>query len=92
MENGRLKGSKSSIPNPQLKIEVVAYSGYRVDETPRSFRVHGKRIDVTEILEIRLEEDSENRTRKRVFRIKGSDGSFHTLGYDEEAKEWFYVI
>ncbi len=92
MENGRLKGSKSSISNQPLKLEVVAYSGYRGEETPRSFHLHSKRIDVIEVLEVRMEEDSEKRTRKRLFRIKGSDGSLHTLGYDEEAKEWFYVI
>jgi hypothetical protein len=32
------------------KIEVIAYSGYRGEETPRAILLHGKRISEANIL------------------------------------------
>jgi len=36
---------------PFARIEVIAYSGYRGEETPRAFTLQDKRIEVVEILE-----------------------------------------
>ncbi len=71
------------------KIEVIAYSGYREEEAPRTILFHGERIEVAEILERWIEERSEDRSRKRFFKIKGSDRAIHLIYYDEEVMEWF---
>ena len=74
------------------KIEVIAYSGYRGEETPRTILFHGERIEVIEILKGWIEERSEDRTRRRFFRIKGSDRAIHVIYYDEEVMEWFHIV
>jgi len=35
---------------PEEKVNVIAYSGYRGEETPKKFTYHGKQIEVVEIL------------------------------------------
>lgn len=74
------------------RIKVIAYSGYRAEETPRTIILHDKKIEVFEILNRWIEEGFEDRARKRFFKVKGSDGNTHKIYYDEEAKEWFYVV
>ncbi len=73
------------------KIGVIAYSGYRDEEAPRAILRQGERIEVTEILERWIEERSEDRSRKRFFKIKASDRAVHLIYYDEKVKEWFRI-
>jgi hypothetical protein len=77
---------------PNEKIEVIAYSGYRGEETPRIIILHGKRIEVAGVLNRWIEEGSADRERKRFFNIKGSDGSTHKIYYDEKVTEWYFVV
>jgi hypothetical protein len=72
------------------KVDVITYSGYRADESPRAFLLQDKRIEVIEILRMWFEEGLKDRSRKRFFKVKGSDGNTHTLYYDENIMEWFY--
>jgi hypothetical protein len=72
------------------KIEVIAYAGYRAEESPRAILLDGNRIEVRKILSRWTEEDAATRQRKRCFRFKGSDFRTHTLCYDEDAAEWRY--
>jgi len=74
------------------KIEVIAYSGYREEETPRTILFHGERIEVIEILKRWIEERSEDRSRKRFFKIKGSDRAVHLIYYDEKVMEWLHIV
>ena len=72
------------------KIRVMAYSGYRGEETPRAFMLGGKRIDVVEIQERWIEEGIGDRATKRFFKVKGSDGGIHKIFYDEKTAQWYY--
>jgi hypothetical protein len=45
------------------KIEVVAYSGHRGEETPRSFIFQDKQIKISEIISMWIEESLENKLR-----------------------------
>ena len=72
------------------KIEIIAYSGYRGEETPRDFMLGGRRIEVLEIQESWIEEGIGDRATRRCFMIKGSDGGIHKIFYDEKAGEWYY--
>jgi hypothetical protein len=73
------------------KIEVIAYSGYRGEETPRAIIFHDKKIEVKDILKTWVAEGIGDRERKRFYQIKGSDGVLHKIYYDEKAMEWFHV-
>ena len=72
-------------------IEVIAYSGYRGEEYPRSFIIRGEKIEVSEILSMWIEEQIENKRRKRVLHVKGIDGYEYRVYYDEEIKQWFLM-
>lgn len=74
------------------KIEVIAYSGYRDEEIPRTIFLHGERIEVINILNQWMEEKFDDRTRKRLYQFKGSDGVVHRIYYDEKSMEWFYIL
>jgi hypothetical protein len=71
------------------RIKVVAYSSYQGEETPRSFIFQGKEIKISEILSMWIEEHFEDKTRKRFFQVRGSDGYKYKIYYDEEMKQWF---
>jgi len=73
------------------RIEVTAYAGYRGEEAPREMVLDGQRVAVIKILEQWTEEDGATRTRRRCFRVKGSDFKTHALRYDEEEMAWFYL-
>jgi len=72
------------------KIRVDAYSGYRGEETPREFILHGKKVEVLEVLSAWVEEGTGYKAIKRFFKVKGNDGLIHKIHYDENKKEWFY--
>jgi len=71
------------------KIRVMAYSGYRGEETPKAYMLGGRRIEVVEIEESWIEEGIGDRTTKRFFKVKGSDGGIHKIFYDEKTAEWY---
>ena len=73
------------------RIDVVTYSGYRGEETPRSILINHEKIGVVAILNRWIEEGIEDRVRKRFFRVKGSDGKTHKIYCQEKETEWFYV-
>jgi len=72
-------------------IEVVAYSGYRVEECPRLFITRGEQIEVIAILNMWIEENVKTKKRKRFFRVRGSDGYEYSIYYDEEMMQWFLI-
>ena len=74
------------------KIDVVAYSGYRGEETPREFMLRGRKIEGIEVLSRWIEEGAGGKAVKRCFKVKGRDGSIHTIHYDEDRKEWFCEV
>jgi len=73
------------------RIEVIAYSGYRGEEIPRTIFFQSERIEVIEVLKQWIQERSDNREIKRFYQLKGSDGNLHMIYYDEKIMEWFYV-
>lgn len=73
----------------EKKIEVLAYSGYRGDEVPRSFIQNSEKIEIIEVLSQWVEEGLEHRRRKRTFLCKGRNGEIYKIYYDEEKEEWY---
>jgi len=74
---------------PDEIVKVVAYSGYRGEECPRLFMIRGQSIEVKAIVSMWVEEQIENKKRKRIFQVRGSDGYEHKIYYDEEMKQWY---
>lgn len=74
------------------KIDVIAYSGYKAEESPRFFFLEREKIEVLRILKMWVEEGVVDRRRKRFFRIRASDGYIHTLYYDEGIRNWFLSL
>ena len=72
------------------KVHVAAYSGYRGEESPRTIILDAKRIEVVKIDKMWVEEAAGDRSRKRFFKVKGSDGAVRQIYYDEEKMEWFW--
>ncbi len=73
------------------KITVTAYAGYRGEEAPRTFTLHGERITVLAVIAIWLAEDAETTERRRYFRVRGSDGLTHDICCAETTMEWFHL-
>lgn len=71
------------------KIEVITYSGYRGEETPRAFILHNEKIEITGILDMWIEEGLRDRSRKRFFKVRGNDKFTYKLYFDEKTREWF---
>ena len=71
------------------RVEVVAYSGYRGEETPRAFRWQGRMVEVAEIESRWTEEGVEGGATRRGFRLTGTDGIPYLLIYDEQTQEWY---
>ena len=74
---------------PKEKVEVVAYSGYRGEETPRVFKWREMMIEVAEISGRWTEDGVRDSQVKRGFRLIGTDGIAYNLIYDEKTYEWF---
>ena len=74
------------------RIKVIAYSGYRGEETPRAILLQGEKIEVVQILKRWTEEGFEKRAKKRFFIVKGNDGILHKIYYDEKIMEWFHTV
>jgi len=71
------------------QVTVTAYAGYRGEEQPRSFILAHDRIDVIEVVSQWREKVLGDRSGKRCFRVKGSDGYVHVLSCHEETHQWY---
>ncbi len=83
-----VRRDRSGALMPEEPTEVIAYAGYRGEESPRSFVLHGRRIAVTEVLARWTEEDGVTRVRTRCFRVKGNDLRTHLLRLREPGASW----
>ena len=75
---------------PEEPIEVIAYAGYRGEESPRAFILGGKRIRLRKFFAQWVEEDVVSKRRFRCFRVKGDDLGNHLLRCDEATGDWIY--
>jgi len=74
------------------RVIVACYSGYKGEETPLSFFLKKRRLQVVEILERRLEEDLQTKERRRLFKVKADDGKVYTLIQREKEDQWFIFM
>ncbi|MDD5306617.1 MAG: hypothetical protein PHU25_04780 [Deltaproteobacteria bacterium] len=65
-----------------MRVEVVCYSGYRGEETPRALVVGERRLEVKEVLGRWREPD------RRYFELLCADGATYLMSHDEEHDLW----
>lgn len=65
-----------------LAIQVQCYAGYRAEESPRSFNIGKRTIEVTEIIDQWLSPDY------RYFKVLGSDNGIYILRHDVPTDSW----
>jgi len=69
-----------------MKIRVVCYEGYRAEETPRSFTMGDRSLEVTSVLDRWRGQDHE------YVKLTASDGNLYILRYDRNADEWEIIL
>ena len=65
-----------------LETEVECYAGYRGEQSPRSFLLGERRIEVVEELDRWLAPDH------RYFKVLGDDGGVYILRHDAASDRW----
>ena len=80
-------GGKTEKPSGKAII-VHAWSGYKKDETPRSFELDGKKLTVLSVKKRWQEETGEGRHRKTYFRVHAHDGRSYDIALDEGSGDW----
>ncbi len=63
-------------------IEVNAYSGYKANERPVSFRIRERLFEVKEILDRWYGEDHD------YFKLRADDDHTYLIRYDRKNDEW----
>jgi hypothetical protein len=65
-----------------LKIRTECYAGYRGEETPRTFTLGDRRVQVNEIVDRWLGPDH------RYFKVRGDDSAVYILRHEIESGTW----
>lgn len=65
-----------------MKISVQCYSGYRMDEAPRSIQFDSLAVAVTAILDRWISEDH------RYFKVMGDDDATYIIRQDMLSMDW----
>jgi len=69
-----------------MKVRVVCYEGYRAEETPRSFTLGDRRLEVSSVL------DRWRGQGHEYVKLTASDGNLYILRYDRTADEWEIIL
>ena len=69
-----------------IPLRVECYAGYRADERPEAFWLHGSRIAVRGLLDRWLGEDH------AYFKVIGDDGVRYILRRDDRCDHWELIL
>ena len=67
------------------KIEVAAFSGYKVNERPLYFIVEERKIDVVNIIDRWYGEENDS------YKVLADDGKTYLLKWNRALDQWFLV-
>ena len=68
------------------ELQVVCYAGHRGEETPRSFRLGERVVEVVEIIDRWIAPDH------RYFKLLGDDEAIYIIRHDSEDDQWELVF
>jgi hypothetical protein len=77
---------------PYITIKVIAYSGYRENESPRAFLINDETMTIVETVDKWIEESYADRVRKRFFIVKTENDRQYKICVDEKTSEWFCEV
>ena len=66
----------------ELSLYVKCYSGYRGEETPRSFQIGSRQIEIVDVIDRWLGPDH------RYFKVRGDDRGVYILRHDVATQRW----
>lgn len=78
----RCPSEKNNAEEATFQVQVDCYSGYRGEETPRRFRLGGRRVEVQKVLDRWLAPEH------RYFKVIGDDRATYILRHDVEHERW----
>ena len=67
-------------------VRVECYAGHRAEESPRSFFIGKRRIEVVEIIDRWLDPANSH------FKVRGDDGGIYILCYDQDIDSWEMIL
>ncbi len=65
-----------------MRLKVESYSGYKADQRPVSFVLHGRRFQVAECLDTWYGPDH------AFFKVRADDSNIYILKHSPEDDEW----
>jgi hypothetical protein len=65
-----------------IEVRVSCYAGYRGEESPRSFLIKERKIEVVELLDSWLAPDH------RYFKVRGDDRGVYILRHEVATEQW----
>ena len=68
------------------EIKVECYAGSRAEESPRSFSMGRRKIEVREIIDRWLD------PVHSYFKLRGDDGAIYILRYDQASDVWEMIL
>ena len=68
-----------------MGLQVHCYAGHRAEQTPRSFTLGDREIEVVEVVDAWLDPDH------RSFKVTGDDGFHYLLRHDVREDSWRLV-
>lgn len=73
-----------------VPIQVKTYSGHKADESPRSFALESRALEIKEVLDRWYQVESKPEwPRATYFKVLASDNREYLLKHDEETDEWY---
>jgi len=77
----------------QEKISVECYSGFRLNESPRTLIYGGRRLSVLEVIDRWYEGGLKPDVPiMHFFRVRADDGVVYLIRYDPSRDEWTILI
>jgi hypothetical protein len=75
-----------------VRIQVESYSGYRNDETPRTFIWNNRRYEVVEIID-RWYQASRNPAvpTSDYFKVRAADALLYIIRLDRQSSAWYLM-
>jgi hypothetical protein len=73
-----------------IPVPVQSYSGYKAEESPRSFVWMNRRVEVETILDRWYEGGlAPGRAKEDYFKVRDRGGKIFLLKHSHEKEEWF---
>ena len=75
-----------------VPTQVESYSGYRSDETPRSFLWNNRRYEIVEIIDRWYQASRDTAVPTfDYFRVRAADAQLYIIRLDRQSSAWYLM-